>query len=159
MTHTYALLEVSPAAYDEIAAKLREAGYNQAFGDEGEIDMHGIALGRADSDECSTSPGNDEPAPEPNDTGGVQASPPAVRYCIGCVHLKFDDKEMSSGSTMTGSWTREEAAVACAKWHWKYHLTEGPMGFDFESAMEHAHTCADFQERPSPDDAQGNPTC
>lgn len=31
MTHTYALLEVSRAVYDEIAAKFREAGYGHAF--------------------------------------------------------------------------------------------------------------------------------
>ena len=47
VTHTYALLEVSAAAYDEIAAKLREAGYDHVFGGDGEIDMHGIALTRA----------------------------------------------------------------------------------------------------------------
>lgn len=44
MTHTYAMLEVSRAAYDEIAAKLREAGYDHAFRPEGcrmAIDMHG----------------------------------------------------------------------------------------------------------------------
>lgn len=46
MSHTYALLEVSAEAYDEIAAKLREAGYDHAFGEEGEIDMHGLALTR-----------------------------------------------------------------------------------------------------------------
>jgi glucosamine 6-phosphate synthetase-like amidotransferase/phosphosugar isomerase protein len=44
MTHTYALLPVSPAVYEEIARKLREAGYSHAFNAEGEIDMHGIAL-------------------------------------------------------------------------------------------------------------------
>lgn len=44
MTYTYALLEVSQTAYDEIAAKLRAAGYDHAFGAEGEMDMHGIAL-------------------------------------------------------------------------------------------------------------------
>lgn len=48
VTHTYALLEVSAAAHDEIAAKLREAGYDHVFGDKGEIDMHGIALTRAE---------------------------------------------------------------------------------------------------------------
>ncbi len=43
MSHTYVLCEVSRAAYDEIAAKLRAAGYDHAF--DGEcIDMHGIAL-------------------------------------------------------------------------------------------------------------------
>lgn len=46
-THTYALLEVSNAAYEEIAAKLRAADYHHAF-NEGAIDMHGIALVRAE---------------------------------------------------------------------------------------------------------------
>lgn len=45
-THTYAELEVSAAAYDEIAGKLRAAGYDHAFHD-GTIDMHGIGLTRA----------------------------------------------------------------------------------------------------------------
>ena len=46
-THTYAILEVSPAAYQEIRAKLEAAGHEQAFHDEDDgevIDMHGIAL-------------------------------------------------------------------------------------------------------------------
>lgn len=44
MTHTYALLEVSRPAYEEIQAKLIEAGYDHAINKDGEIDMHGIAL-------------------------------------------------------------------------------------------------------------------
>jgi hypothetical protein len=47
-THTYALLEVSAACYEEIKAKLEAAGYADAFhNDDGKtvIDMHGIALG------------------------------------------------------------------------------------------------------------------
>jgi hypothetical protein len=44
VTHTYALLPVSKATYDEIAATLRAAEYDHVFGDDGEIDMHGIAL-------------------------------------------------------------------------------------------------------------------
>ena len=51
MTYTYALLEISEAAYDEIKAKLNEAGYHQAFGEEGEIDMHGIALVKKEKDQ------------------------------------------------------------------------------------------------------------
>jgi hypothetical protein len=46
-THTYALLEVSAAAYDEVASKLRACGYGSSINDEGEIDMHGIALVRS----------------------------------------------------------------------------------------------------------------
>ena len=48
-THTYAMLEVSRAAYHEIADKLREAGYGHAFHEERDggvvLDMQGIALG------------------------------------------------------------------------------------------------------------------
>jgi hypothetical protein len=50
-SYTYALMEVSGPAYDEIAAKMREAGYGDAFHVEGSryaIDMHGIALIRSD---------------------------------------------------------------------------------------------------------------
>lgn len=42
MTYTYVELEVSKAAYDEIAAKLRAAGYDCFDGII--IDMHGLAL-------------------------------------------------------------------------------------------------------------------
>lgn len=49
-THTYVTLEVSQAAYNEIATKLREAGYDHVFGDDGEIDMHGLALVYVGSD-------------------------------------------------------------------------------------------------------------
>ena len=46
MTHTYALMHVSRATYDEIAGKLQAAGYTHAPkpGQDLEIDMHGIAL-------------------------------------------------------------------------------------------------------------------
>jgi len=49
VTHTYAILEVSPVAYEEIRKKLADAGYEDQFIDEGDgdgivIDMHGIAL-------------------------------------------------------------------------------------------------------------------
>lgn len=44
-THTYAILEVSQSAFDEIKAKLVEADYGHAFSQDGKtIDMHGIAL-------------------------------------------------------------------------------------------------------------------
>ena len=47
MTYTYAILEVSKEAYEEIAAKLNAAGYQHAFHEDAGrevIDMHGIAL-------------------------------------------------------------------------------------------------------------------
>jgi hypothetical protein len=59
-THTYAILKLSRAAYDEIAEKLRAASYDHAF--DGElIDMHGLAVSPedpplADSNEEKTNP-------------------------------------------------------------------------------------------------------
>jgi len=44
LPYTFVLMEVSQQAYDEIAKKLRDAGYDHVFGDDGEMDMHGIAL-------------------------------------------------------------------------------------------------------------------
>lgn len=45
-TRTYALMEVSEGAYNEILKKLRDAGYDHAIHDDegGALDMHGIAL-------------------------------------------------------------------------------------------------------------------
>lgn len=45
-THTYVTLDVSAAAYDEIAGKLRAADYGHCFNSSGEMDMSGIALVR-----------------------------------------------------------------------------------------------------------------
>lgn len=43
-THTYAIMELSPAAYAEIRSKLIEAGYSQSIMREGELDMDGLAV-------------------------------------------------------------------------------------------------------------------
>ena len=44
MSHTYAVLKVTKRAYQEIRAKLEQAGYDQAFHDNEIVDMHGIAI-------------------------------------------------------------------------------------------------------------------
>ncbi len=50
MTHTYAILDVSPEMYAEVRAKLEAAEYTHAFLDDGEdpphevLDLHGVAL-------------------------------------------------------------------------------------------------------------------
>lgn len=48
LTHTYAVLDVSPDVFQEIRNKLERAGYGHTFIDRAdgglEIDMHGIAL-------------------------------------------------------------------------------------------------------------------
>ena len=43
-THTYVCLPLSKAAYEEIAKKLHEAGYEHCFSANGEIDMNGLAV-------------------------------------------------------------------------------------------------------------------
>lgn len=49
-TYTYVVLDLSPLVYEEIANKLRAAGYDQAFHEDSNgkivIDMHGIAVGK-----------------------------------------------------------------------------------------------------------------
>lgn len=58
-TRTYAVLEISSAAYQEIREKLEKAGYDHAFHekDYGEIiDMHGIAV--CQQTEAVTADGN-----------------------------------------------------------------------------------------------------
>lgn len=47
-THTFAELELTPIAYDEIRAKLTEAQYQHAFIDRATIDMHGIGVTRGE---------------------------------------------------------------------------------------------------------------
>lgn len=44
MTHTYATLEVSQAAWGEILARLTECGHSFRLNHRGEIDMQGVAL-------------------------------------------------------------------------------------------------------------------
>lgn len=51
MTHTYAKLPVSYAAFDEIYNRLLDAGYHHCFLDNGAIDMHGLALINEDEEE------------------------------------------------------------------------------------------------------------
>lgn len=50
MTHTFVVLQVSEAAWEEIERKLDAAGYDHAFSRDDEygvlIDMHGIALAK-----------------------------------------------------------------------------------------------------------------
>lgn len=46
-THTYVILELSRAAFDEIKTKMLHAGYHFAFDEQKDktiIDMHGIAV-------------------------------------------------------------------------------------------------------------------
>jgi len=48
MTYTIAELPISQAAYDEIAGKIKAAGYGHVFSPSGLMDMHGIGLSRTE---------------------------------------------------------------------------------------------------------------
>jgi hypothetical protein len=50
-THTFALLQLSTAAFIEIRDKLRAAGYDHCFHHDGHvIDLHGLGICEADPD-------------------------------------------------------------------------------------------------------------
>lgn len=88
MTRTFATLEISSEAYDEIAAKLHAAGYDHSFVD-GYIDGHGIGLAR----------GKDEPA-SINFIFARDGSHPQLRF----VEIEGPDGK----SIQIGSWRMRE---------------------------------------------------
>lgn len=82
MTRTYALVEVSAAAYTEIGGKLRDAGYDHAFhaGSGGEvIDMHGLALQTPVIGHVSPAQGGMTHQVAPGSTWEVRRRPHEVR--------------------------------------------------------------------------------
>ena len=55
MSYTYAILDVSAPTFEEIAAKLKKAGYDHCF--DGEvIDMHGIAIKKEEKTDVAVQP-------------------------------------------------------------------------------------------------------
>lgn len=78
MTYTYALLEVSPEAFAEIAGKVIDGGAADAMLDNQTIDMHGLALRRK------------EPFPVPLGTVRVtEADRKAARDLLDPTQLNF----------------------------------------------------------------------
>lgn len=47
-TYTYAIMDVSESAYEEIRSKLIKAGYADQIDGDGNLDMRGIALAKKD---------------------------------------------------------------------------------------------------------------
>ncbi|WP_130358251.1 hypothetical protein [Pigmentiphaga kullae] len=66
MTHTLAILELSPIAYGEVADKLRAAGYDHVFLEDGMLDMSGLGV------TCGVPLGDPSPECDPTD------------ICAGC---------------------------------------------------------------------------
>ena len=54
MTHTYATLEISQAAWGEILARVTECGHSFRLNHRGEIDMQGIAVVKAEKEPAMT---------------------------------------------------------------------------------------------------------
>ncbi len=54
-TRTFALMEVSPATFDEVLGKLKAAGYDDAVMEKG-LDMNGIALSRGADSRAAEAP-------------------------------------------------------------------------------------------------------
>lgn len=74
VTHTYVTLAISQAAYTEIRAKLEAAGYGHAFMEDGEIDMHGLAV--VPDTESSPPPSTAGKEHGSNKAGGGETLPP-----------------------------------------------------------------------------------
>lgn len=73
------------------------------------------------------------------------------RYCIGCKHLTYAERDRGSqGSTLTGTYGDVDANLSCHKGYWALYF-----GYDYgnklvgelELAMLHAATCPDYAER------------
>ena len=87
MTHTYALLDVSYTAYDEIRARLVEHGYDHAVHHEDEcLDMHGLGLHRI-------TPPEREPAPLDNWHTRLQAEHDELAERLGKLDVFWADAE------------------------------------------------------------------
>jgi hypothetical protein len=81
-THTFAVLEVSQAAYDEIAAKLKAADYGYCFlGSDGVpvIDMGGIAL---QAEAPAVMSVTDQPAKPPSGLWRNDPATPEGKYLV-----------------------------------------------------------------------------
>lgn len=82
-TRTFAIMEVSRSVYEEVAERLRAAGYDHAFVD-GDLDMHGIAL-RAQAVKEPVTP-SDGHAFEPYTASHL------VDYCCHCTATRLEHR-------------------------------------------------------------------
>jgi hypothetical protein len=77
-----------------------------------------------------------------------QAGETIMKYCIGCTHLDLTPRYPGAmGSTWTGIYGDEEAAMFCYKGYWRNEMDARANLETFRQCMEKAQTCADFEER------------
>jgi len=71
-----------------------------------------------------------------------------MKYCIGCKYLHYDEPGPGcQGSTLTGTYGDEEAALACKKGYWREEFGRWATVDTFATAMMKAETCVDYEER------------
>lgn len=92
VTHTYVLLELSAASYEEIKAKLLAACYEHAVNSAGELDMHGLAVVKS-----------------------AQPAAPVAPHCATCQCNKFPPTPPASGNPNSRSWHGNDAPQLAPK--------------------------------------------
>jgi hypothetical protein len=127
-THTYAILEVSDDAYHEIAGKLRAAGYDHAFHEDGAIDMHGIALAPQSGEVPSDPAEADEIAklliPEVfADIGRLQAEVESLKTLLAAQPVEAGEGIFTIN--MAGTPTAEQFAYLLHLWNEKWQQPQG----------------------------------
>lgn len=70
-----------------------------------------------------------------------------MKYCIGCAFLNYHEPVAGYSTECTADIGKEDAALACAKGHWRHEFDSWTGVEAFERAMEKANTCADYEER------------
>lgn len=119
-THTVSTLEVSPAAYDEIAAKLRAADYAHVFEDDSPgamMDMTGIGITRVPTLICKTCVQEYPLEGKPHECPGLTSrrpndDPPALAK----VNYVMHEKKAGGGYALTIGFFDHDSAHAFHQW-------------------------------------------
>ena len=70
-----------------------------------------------------------------------------MKYCIGCVHLDFNNADPGWSTECTAGIDKRDAEFACGKGHWRRDVNEYEGLNPIEKAMQQAETCPDYTER------------
>lgn len=138
MTHTYAILDLSPRAYGEIAAKLQQAGYHEAFHeDDGRtvVDMHGIAVAREKADKIELT---ETASIEIGTFVSARTQRGGVSFSLNDLTTQFDLDKAREVLKML-----QEAVEAAISDELIFHFLVDKIGLDKEKA---GHALLDFRE-------------
>lgn len=73
-----------------------------------------------------------------------------MKYCIGCIHLRYEPAEDGYHYSDLTWDSGSPAEMACQRSHWAQVLNSDFTQEDLQRAMEMAEKCPDFSERPLP---------